>query len=280
MDQKNIYDEFSASSSKLATNLYSTSFSLGILLFSKSIRPNIYAIYGFVRLADEIVDSFMGYEQERLLDDFEKDTYQSIEDGLSLNPILNSFQDTVNKYQIPHELIDAFLKSMRMDLHQSNYSQQEVGDYIYGSAEVVGLMCLRIFCDGNDALYNTLTPYAKSLGAAFQKVNFLRDLKDDYHVLGRSYFEDIDFEHFDLESKQKVEQDMKQDFDHALIGIKQLPASSRFGVYIAYIYYFSLFQKIERLHYKSIAEKRIRISNFEKYRLLLKSWFLYKFNLV
>ena len=222
----------------------------------------------------------MGYEQEKLLDEFERDTYNSISEGLSLNPILNSFQKTVNDYLIPHELIDAFLKSMRMDLHQSEYTTEEVGDYIYGSAEVVGLMCLRVFCDGNDEQYASLSPYAKSLGAAFQKINFLRDLKDDYHVLGRSYFADIDFENFDREAKKAVEADMKKDFDDALIGIKQLPSTSKFGVYIAYIYYYALFRKIERMHFDAVTEKRIRISNFEKYMLLIKSWILYQFKLV
>jgi phytoene synthase len=214
------------------------------------------------------------------LNDFERDTYDSISEGVSLNPILNSFQKTVNDYQIPHELIDAFLKSMRMDLHKSDYTHEEVGEYIYGSAEVVGLMCLRVFCDGNDEQYKTLSPYAKSLGAAFQKINFLRDLKDDYQVLGRSYFADINFEKFDKDAKRAVEADMKKDFDDALIGIKQLPSTSRFGVYIAYIYYYALFRKIEHMHFDTVTEKRIRISNFEKYMLLIKSWILYQFKLV
>ena len=278
MTQKHLYDNLSSQVSKKATKLYSTSFSLGILLFSKPIRPHIYAIYGFVRLADEIVDTFMGYEQERLLNEFEQDTYKAIEEGISLNPILNSFQATVREFDIPLHLIDAFLKSMRMDLHMSNYSQEEVSEYIYGSAEVVGLMCLKIFC--NDADYERLSPHAKSLGAAFQKVNFLRDLKDDYQLLGRTYFEDIDFANFDSESKKKVEADMRVDFDHALEGIKQLPMSSRFGVYIAFIYYHALLRKIERTHYSKVAQTRIRISDPAKYYLLIKSWFLYKLRLV
>ena len=280
MTQKHLYDQLSSQVSRQTTKLYSTSFSLGILLFSKGIRPHIYSIYGFVRLADEIVDTFMGYEQERLLNEFEKDTYKAIEEGISLNPILNSFQATVNEYDIPLHLIDAFLKSMRMDLHMSNYNQAEVSEYIYGSAEVVGLMCLKVFCNGDDEEYQRLSPNARSLGAAFQKVNFLRDLKDDFQLLGRTYFEDIDFNNFDEESKQKVEADMRVDFDHALEGIKQLPVSSRFGVYIAYIYYRALLNKIEKTHYSTVAATRIRIPNHSKYLLLLKSWFLYKLRIV
>lgn len=280
MTQKHLYDHLSSQVSKQTTKLYSTSFSLGILLFNKDIRPHIYNIYGFVRLADEIVDTFIGFEQERLLNEFEADTYKAINDGISLNPILNSFQATVREYEVPIHLIEAFLKSMRMDLHKSNYSQEEVSEYIYGSAEVVGLMCLKVFCYGDQEEYDRLSPYAKSLGAAFQKVNFLRDLKDDFQLLGRTYFEEIDFNNFDAESKKQVEEDMRVDFDHALEGIKQLPSGSRFGVYIAYIYYRSLLNKIEKTHYSTVAQTRIRISNPAKYFLLLKSWFLYKLNIV
>lgn len=280
MDQKNIYDNLSEMCSKTTTNLYSTSFSLGILLFNKEIRSHIYSIYGFVRLADEIVDSFHDYKQAELLNDFKQETYKSISNGISLNPILNSFQKTVREYNIPHDLINSFLLSMEMDLHKSEYSNEEVNDYIYGSAEVVGLMCLRVFCAKNDDLCNQLSPYARSLGAAFQKVNFLRDLKDDYQVLGRSYFAEINFNGLDQNSKKKVEANIQMDFQDALIGIKKLPASSRFGVYLAYIYYYSLFKKIKGMHFEAIAHERVRISNYNKYLLLVSSWFRYKLNLV
>jgi len=280
MDQKNIYDNLSEMCSKTTTNLYSTSFSLGILLFNKEIRSHIYSIYGFVRLADEIVDSFHDYKQAELLNDFKQETYKSISNGISLNPILNSFQKTVREYNIPHDLINSFLLSMEMDLHKSEYSNEEVNDYIYGSAEVVGLMCLRVFCAKNDDLCNHLSPYARSLGAAFQKVNFLRDLKDDYQVLGRSYFAEINFNGLDQNSKKKVEANIQMDFQDALIGIKKLPASSRFGVYLAYIYYYSLFKKIKGMHFEAIAHERVRISNYNKYLLLVSSWFRYKLNLV
>ena len=280
MDQKNIYDNLSEMCSKTTTNLYSTSFSLGILLFNKEIRSHIYSIYGFVRLADEIVDSFHDYKQAELLNDFKQETYKSISNGISLNPILNSFQKTVREYNIPHDLINSFLLSMEMDLHKSEYSNEEVNDYIYGSAEVVGLMCLRVFCAKNDDLCNQLSPYARSLGAAFQKVNFLRDLKDDYQVLGRSYFAEINFNGLDQNSKKKVEANIQMDFQDALIGIKKLPASSRFGVYLAYIYYYSLFKKIKGMHFEAITHERVRISNYNKYLLLVSSWFRYKLNLV
>lgn len=280
MDQKHIYDNLSEMCSKTTTKLYSTSFSLGILLFSKEIRPHIYSIYGFVRLADEIVDSFLEYNQSELLEEFRQETFKAIENGISLNPILNTFQKTVNEYDIPASLIDVFLVSMEMDLKKSNYSQAEVKEYIYGSAEVVGLMCLRVFCAKNKELYERLAPYACSLGAAFQKVNFLRDLKDDYQVLGRTYFAEIDFEDLSQESKRQVEASIQMDFQHALVGIKQLPATSRFGVYIAYIYYYALFKKIKGMHFEKIAQQRVRISNHNKYLLLLFCWFKYKLNLV
>ena len=280
MDQKHIYDNLSEICSKSTTNLYSTSFSLGILLFSREIRSHIYNIYGFVRLADEIVDSFLEYEQKRLLKEFKEETHKAIDQGISLNPILNSFQKTVRAYEIPRDLIDAFLLSMEMDLYKSAYSHTEVNKYIYGSAEVVGLMCLRVFCLNNCDLYDELAPHARSLGAAFQKVNFLRDLKDDYEVLGRSYFAEIDFESLNCESKKQVEDNIQKDFHDALIGIRQLPASSRFGVYIAYIYYYSLFKKIKSLQFETITQQRVRIPNYSKYVLLVKSWFRYNLNLV
>jgi phytoene synthase len=280
MNQKHVYEELSNSCSKATTNLYSTSFSLGILLFKPNIRNDIYSIYGFVRLADEIVDTFYDHEPEYLLKDFWLQTLQALEGGISLNPIINSFQATVKKHDIPIHLIEAFIKSMEMDLLQSEYKPEEVEEYIYGSAEVVGLMCLKVFTSGNSGQYDKLAPSAKKLGAAFQKVNFLRDLKDDYNTLGRSYFEGLDIENYSNETRQKVEGSIEQDFRSALKGIKQLPLSSRFGVYIAYIYYYSLFNKIKRLQFEEIISQRIRIPNHIKYMLLVKSWFYYKLRLV
>ena len=280
MNKKELYDNLSVSCSKSTTTMYSTSFSLGILLFTKELRKHIYSIYGFVRLADEIVDTFEGYDQKYLLRDFWFQTYEAIEKGISLNPILNAFQQTVNEYQIPADLIDAFMRSMEMDLHKSNYTEDEVNEYIYGSAEVVGLMCLKVFTRGNEELYNELNPYAKSLGAAFQKVNFLRDLKDDYNQLGRSYFDGLDIENFSEATRDVVEESIQKDFTHALEGIRKLPSGSKFGVYIAYVYYYSLFRKIKRLHFDVIRSRRVRISNPVKYMLLFKCWFQYKLNLV
>ena len=280
MNQKQIYEELSNNCSKSTTNLYSTSFSLGILLFKPNIRKDIYSIYGFVRLADEIVDTFYDYEPEYLLKDFWLQTLQAIEVGISLNPIINSFQATVKEHNIPIHLIESFIKSMEMDLHQSEYNPDEVNEYIYGSAEVVGLMCLKVFTSDNNESYEKLTPFAKSLGAAFQKVNFLRDLKDDYNTLGRSYFEGLEVENYNNETRHEVEDSIEKDFQSALEGIKQLPLSSRFGVYIAYIYYYSLFKKIKRLQFEEIISVRIRIPNHIKYILLVKSWFYYKLKLI
>jgi len=280
MNQKSKFDQLSNSCSKLVTNEYSTSFSLGILLFDKAIRPHIYAIYGFVRLADEIVDSFLDFEQADLLSELKKDTYTALEEKISLNPILNSFQYTVNKYDISTDLIDAFLVSMETDLYESSHSQNTINDYIYGSAEVVGLMCLKVFCIGSNEDYEKMSPFARSLGAAFQKVNFLRDLKDDYEMLGRNYFEGIDFDNFTLVSKRKIEDDIDLDFVDALKGIKSLPKTSRFGVYVAYIYYYALFNKIKRTHYKMVLSRRIRVSNVLKYILLFKCWINYKLQII
>ena len=279
MNQENIFEELSNNCSKSTTNLYSTSFSLGILLFKPNIRKDIYSIYGFVRLADEIVDTFYEYEPEYLLKDFWLQTLQALDKGLSLNPIINSFQHTVKKHDIPIHLIESFIKSMEMDLHQNEYNPDEVSNYIYGSAEVVGLMCLKIFSEGNNELYEKLTPFAKDLGAAFQKVNFLRDLKDDYSTLGRSYFEGLEVDNYSNETRQKVEESIDKDFQSALVGIKQLPLSSRFGVYIAYIYYYSLFKKIRRLKFEEIISQRIRIPDHIKYFLLIKSWVYFKLRL-
>ena len=261
---KPLYDTVSYQCSKLVTRKYSTSFSLGIFLLSRKIHNPIYAIYGFVRLADEIVDSFHDYDKEKLLKEFIADTYQSIEEKISLNPILNSFQEVVHKFNIDKELIDTFLKSMEMDLDKTTYDAQGIKEYILGSAEVVGLMCLKVFLNNNEAEYQRLKPYAMSLGAAFQKVNFLRDLQADYEGLGRTYFPGISMDNFDEHQKNKVEAEIKEDFNNALIGIRQLPQEARLGVYSAYVYYLRLFHKIKKTSANRIIEQRIRIPNWQK----------------
>jgi len=277
---KKLFDSVSAKSSKLVTNSYSTSFSLGIKFLGKSIRKPVYGIYGFVRLADEIVDSFHGYNKAGLLAEFKEDTIKAIDQGISLNPILNSFQEAVRKYNIEWELIESFFNSMEMDLDKTSYDQTKYEDYIVGSAEVVGLMCLRVFTKGNEAFYQQLKPSAMSLGAAFQKVNFLRDVKADYEELGRTYFPQVDLDSFTLEDKQKVEADIEQDFKHALEGIKQLPANARKGVYLAYIYYLRLFRKIEGVPASKILSKRIRVPNSQKISLMIYSLLRHECNLL
>ena len=277
---KQLFDKVSIKCSRIVTRSYSTSFSLGILFLDKKIHDPIYAIYGFVRAADEIVDSFHQYPQKNLLEEFKKDTYRAINEGISLNPILNSFQATVNKYSIPTELIDAFLNSMEMDLYMQDYNQQNYQEYIWGSAEVVGLMCLKVFCDGCELQYEKLTPSARKLGSAFQKINFLRDLNEDYTTLGRSYFPEIDLDNFDEACKQKIMDDILDDFNQGYAGIKQLPKTARFGVYVAYVYYKSLFDRIRNTSTDQIFNKRIRIPNPQKYLLLLSSYFKYRLKLV
>lgn len=276
---KHLYDTLSASVSKSTTQLYSTSFSLGILALSAKIRPAIYAIYGYVRLADEIVDSFHDYDKEVLLKRFTDETWKSIDEGISLNPILNSFQAVVNRYQIDHELIRLFLNSMEMDLQSMEYNSDKYKEYIVGSAEVVGLMCLHVFVDGNLKQYEELKPYAMKLGSAFQKINFLRDLKDDYQILGRTYFPNVDFNTFNNTVKKEIEDDINREFEEALIGIKRLPASSRFGVFLAYKYYVSLFSKIKRIPAHKIMNERIRIPNSRKLSLMMSSYVQYKVTL-
>jgi phytoene/squalene synthetase len=266
--------------STIVTKKYSTSFSLGIRLFSEKFRQPIYGIYGFVRFADEIVDTFYNYPQKDLLKRFKIDTYQSISDGISLNPILQSFQKVVNQYNIEHELVEAFFNSMETDLYEVAYENQSYQDYIYGSAEVVGLMCLRVFCENDNEMYNNLKASAKSLGAAFQKINFLRDIKSDFEERGRTYFPDINFESFTDQEKKLIEKDIQQDFDDAYVGIIQLPKGVRLGVYLAYIYYTSLFKKIKNLPASSIMEARIRVKDTKKMYLLLRSTFIEKFNLL
>ncbi|NBG64997.1 phytoene/squalene synthase family protein [Acidiluteibacter ferrifornacis] len=277
---KALYDKTSNRISKLITNAYSTSFSIGIYVLDRKIHQPIYAIYGFVRLADEIVDSFHDFDKLKLLQEFKADTYQSIAEGISLNPVLNAFQATVNQYGIEKELIEAFLYSMEMDLSQKVFDQESFEKYILGSAEVVGLMCLRVFCQGNEEQYQHLKPSAMKLGAAFQKINFLRDLKQDFKDMGRSYFPNVDLGSFSESCKKNIEADIEQDFKDAYIGIKQLPKNSRLGVYTAYVYYYALFKKIQSTAPSTILAKRIRIPNNKKYGLLLSSYIKHSFNIL
>jgi len=277
---KSLFDHLSVKCSKLTTRAYSTSFSLGIYFLKNKLRNPIYSIYGFVRFADEIVDSFDGYDKKYLLQKFKDETYEAIENRISLNPILNSFQQVVHQYQISHDLIETFLKSMEMDLENVDYNAEKYNQYILGSAEVVGLMCLHVFTEGNKNLYDELKPFAMKLGAAFQKVNFLRDMKADYQILGRTYFPNVDMTRFTTSTKRKIENEIEQDFKEALIGIRKLPASSKGGVYLAYVYYHSLFRKIKNLPAQKILSARIRISNGEKFRLMFSSMFQYKMNLL
>ncbi|MGZ3867226.1 MAG: phytoene/squalene synthase family protein [Bacteroidia bacterium] len=277
---KKLFDEVSAASSKLTTRTYSTSFSLGIYCLNRSMHRHIYNIYGFVRFADEIVDSFEGYDKKTLLDEFKKETYKAIERKISLNPILNSFQEVVNAYNIERELIDCFLRSMEMDLDKNMHSENSYNEYILGSAEVVGLMCLRVFTNGNEHMYQKLKPAAMKLGAAFQKVNFLRDMQEDYKHLGRMYFPNVNLDKFSDCSKRKIEREIEGDFQEALAGIKQLPASSRFGVYVAYMYYRSLFNKIKSVPSSRIMQERIRIPNYQKLSLLAGSYFKHSLRMI
>ena len=262
---KSLFDHVSVECSKLTTRAYSTSFSLGIGFLGKEIRHPIYTIYGFVRFADEIVDSFEGYDKSVLLAEFKAETYRAIERKISLNPILNAFQETVHRYNIGLEHIETFLQSMEMDLEKVEYTPEKYQTYILGSAEVVGLMCLHVFTYGDMKMYHELEPYAMKLGAAFQKVNFLRDIKADYQGLGRIYFPQIDMSNFTPEVKKEIENEIELDFQEALIGIKMLPASSRGGVYLAYVYYRSLFKKIKRVTPAHVLTKRIRVSNPQKF---------------
>ncbi|NVO21603.1 MAG: phytoene/squalene synthase family protein [Bacteroidetes bacterium] len=269
---KELFDMISRKSSKMTTVTYSTSFSLGIRFFSKRFHDPIYGIYGFVRFGDEIVDSFHGYDKEKLLSRFESDTYAAIDEKISLNPILNNFQYVVNTYNIERELIELFLKSMRMDLDKVKYDRRRYEEYILGSAEVVGLMCLRVFTEGNNKNYNDLKESAMQLGAAFQKVNFLRDLNADVKGLGRSYFPGLDMSHFDEKSKKAIELEIENDFANGLQGIRKLPKGARFGVYVAYCYFLALLRKIEKTPAERVITKRIRISNGKKYLLLVTSY--------
>ena len=277
---KSLFDDVSVQCSKITTRAYSTSFSLGIYFLENSLRNPIYSIYGFVRFADEIVDSFHDYDKKYLLKKFKEETYEAIENKISLNPILNSLQQVVHQYQIDHDLIETFLQSMEMDLENKSYTIEKYKEYILGSAEVVGLMCLCVFTKGNKSNYAELKPYAMKLGSAFQKVNFIRDLKADYQLFGRTYFPNIDMTKFTVHEKQQIENEIDNDLTEALIGIKKLPSSSKAGVYLAYVYYNSLFKKIKRVPAEMVLNKRIRISNGEKFRLMLNSMLHYKFKLV
>lgn len=276
MDHFLLYSKVCAECSALVTRRYSTSFSLGIKMLDKSLRAPIYSIYGFVRFADEIVDTFHDYPKETLFEAFKKETWEAIRGKISLNPILHAFQEVVHRYGIEDELIRAFLKSMEEDLYKSSFELKGYNDYIYGSAEVVGLMTLRVFCEGREAEYQRLKPHARSLGSAFQKVNFLRDLKSDYHDRGRVYFPGVDFKTFSNEDKRKIEEDIQRDFDDGYKGIKQLPEKARFGVYLAYKYYLNLFDKIRSKDAGQVAEARIRINDYKKAFLLMKSALLVK----
>ncbi|WP_347067867.1 phytoene/squalene synthase family protein [Flavobacterium sp. WV_118_3] len=273
---KKLFDEVSYKVSRIVTEKYSTSFSLGILALKPAIRPSIYAIYGYVRLADEIVDSFHDYDKTTLLERFRNETNTALQEGISLNPILQSFQETVNRYKIDPSLIAQFLHSMEMDLYPIDYNSERYQEYILGSAEVVGLMCLQVFVEGDKATFEKLKPYAMQLGSAFQKVNFLRDLKADYQILGRTYFPNIQMHLFSPEIKHQIEAEIESEFKEALTGIKMLPASSRFGVYLAYRYYLSLFTKIKNTPAEKIMSQRIRIPNSQKLSLAMRSYVHYK----
>lgn len=270
------YDKVSFEASRLVTRIYSTSFSIGVRCLDPSIRDAVYSIYGFVRFIDEIVDSFHGFDQEMLLNEFEYDYYKALRSGISLNPILNSFQKIVHIYHIDDSLVQAFLKSMRCDLTQQKFNDCEIRDYIYGSAEVVGLMCLKVFVKGDDEFYKELKPYAQRLGAAFQKINFLRDLQHDTEELKRTYFPILKDHPLNEESKKTILEEINEDYRQALIGIRKLPRESRLGVYTAYLYYRKLTDKIARTKAEQLLQKRIRISNAVKIMLLGKAYISYK----
>ena len=278
---KSIFDKVSNDCSKLVIKRYSTSFYFSSSLLSKTIRQDIFNIYGFVRLADEIVDTFHEYPKQELLEDFEKELWRSVDNKISLNPILNSFQHTVNKYSIPKDLINSFLDSMKMDLEKKEYNSiEEYKKYIYGSADVVGLMCLKVFVNGSESSFSELSPFAISLGSAFQKVNFLRDLKDDSNVLNRVYFPNVDMNNFNEKSKREIILEIEKDFANALKGIVKLPKNSKFAVYIAYRYYNKLLKKLKRTSSENIVKKRIRIHNLQKFIVIARSYVKYQLNLI
>ncbi|MCX8080954.1 MAG: phytoene/squalene synthase family protein [Bacteroidia bacterium] len=277
---KQLYDQTSFGISKLITRNYSTSFSLGIRFLAERFRKPIYAIYGFVRVADEIVDSFHDYNKKELLEKFRADTYYAIDNKISTNPVLNAFQQTVHQYNIERELIDTFLKSMEMDLYEKVYDNDGYKSYILGSAEVVGLMCLRVFTENNFELYEKLKPYAMKLGSAFQKINFLRDVKNDFENLGRTYFPDVNIKKLSSEEKLRIEKEIEQEFNDALKGILLLPPDARFGVYVAYVYYRSLLNKIKKLPPQKILSERVRVPNSEKILLFAGSLIRNRLNMI
>ena len=277
---KPLFDKVSTECSKITTRAYSTSFSLGIRFLNKKYHAPIYSIYGFVRFADEIVDTFHEFDKPYLLNKFRADTYEAIAQNISLNPILNSFQAVVHRYQIEMPLIDLFLESMRMDLHKNLHNSNSYDEYIAGSAEAVGLMCLRVFSDNDNIMYNRLKPAAMKLGSAFQKVNFLRDLRADYEGLGRTYFPDVNLQRFTIRDKEKIEMEINEEFEEALKGIKQMPPASRRGVYLAYIYYKKLFSKIKSVPAEKVMKERIRISNGHKVGLMISSVLRHQMNLM
>lgn len=277
---KLLFDNLSQEVCRKTTRAYSTSFSLGIYFLHERIRGPIYSIYGFVRIADEIVDSFGGYDRRQLLERFRIETFLAIEEGISCNPILNAFQKAVHDYSIDHDLISTFFRSMEMDLERIEYTPEKYDEYILGSAEVVGLMCLHVFTGGDRKQFDELRPYAMKLGAAFQKVNFLRDMRYDYQVLGRVYFPGVDFAQFSLETKNRIEKEIEHDFAIAREGIRKLPVTSRGGVYLAFVYYQSLFRKIKALAADQVMTKRVRISNGRKMSLMFNSLFEFKMNLI
>ena len=275
---KELFDNLSATCSRETTRLYSTSFSLGIFFFKKQLRPPIHAIYGFVRLADEIVDSFHAYPKSVMLAEFREETFKAIERGISINPVINSFQQVVNKFGIEHQLITQFLDSMKMDLGEQSYDAEKYEEYIMGSAQVVGLMCLHVFTNGNKEEFKRLRTPAMKLGSAFQKVNFLRDVNADYQELNRTYFPDVNLESFSNENKRAIEEDILKELDEALEGIRQLPRSCRKGVYLAYVYYKQLFKKIAKVPAEKVMSERIRVSNGHKFYLMFDSLLRYKLN--
>jgi 15-cis-phytoene synthase len=277
---KELFDSVSLKCSKLTTRAYSTSFSLGIRCLEKELRDPIYSVYGFVRFADEIVDTFHDHNKEVLLKRFKDDTYHALNEKISLNPILHSFQLAANTFKFERELVDQFLKSMEMDLALTSYDQKGIEEYILGSAEVVGLMCLRIFCKGDELMYQHLKPSAMKLGSAFQKINFLRDLNADFNGMGRSYFPGVDLTNFTEETKKQIEDDIAKDFNAGYEGIKQLPRSARFGVYVAYLYYMALFEKIKNTPCHVVLQSRIRVRNRRKISILAYSYLKHQLNLL
>ena len=278
---KKIFDEVSNDCSKIVTKTYSTSFSLATKMLSKSIRQHIYNIYGFVRFADEIVDSFHDYDKAVLFEDFSNDLEKSIKNKIHLNPILNSFQATYHKFNIDKDLVDSFMSSMEKDLHKKKYmTNQEYEEYIYGSADVVGLMCLKVFVNGDSEKYEELKSFAMSLGSAFQKVNFLRDLKDDFEILNRTYFPDTDLNELNEDSKIKIINEIEADFKEGLNGIKKLPVEAKFGVFMAYRYYSQLLKKLKKTPALEIKNTRIRVPNYKKFELLTRSYVKYQLNLL